>query len=64
MLVSVIGTCGLRALWAGWVFPLWPVLSVLIAVYPVTWLVTGLVQCLHLWYYFPRAVARAKAEKS
>lgn len=64
MLVSVIGTCGLRALWAGCVFPLWPTQPVLVAVYPVTWLVTGLVQCLHLWYYFPRAVARAKEEKA
>lgn len=62
MLVAVIGTCGLRALWAGCVFPLWPILPVLVAVYPVTWLVTGLVQWGHLRYYLPRAAARAKQE--
>lgn len=64
MVISAFGTCGLRVLWAMTVFPLRPSLALLMAVYPITWTVTGLAQYIHLRWYTPRAFAERERERA
>ncbi|MBR3752874.1 MAG: MATE family efflux transporter, partial [Ruminiclostridium sp.] len=49
-LVSVVGVCGLRILWLHTIFAWNPTVEVLFLSYPVTWVVTGLVQFLCFVY--------------
>lgn len=49
-IVTFIGSCLLRIVWVYTVFPLFPSYEMLLAVYPVSWLVTG---CFMLAVYFP-----------
>lgn len=44
MLVSVIGVCGLRIIWIYTIFAQWKTLESLYLSYPVTWILTALVQ--------------------
>ena len=40
--ISVLGTCAVRLLYVFFVFPLFNTPEVLILVYPVTWVITGI----------------------
>lgn len=44
MIVSILGVCGIRLGWIFFIFPLAPTLISLYLSYPVSWLVTGIVQ--------------------
>lgn len=41
-LIAIIGTCGFRLLWVAFVFPQFNTFESLIAVYPITWIITGI----------------------
>lgn len=49
-IVTLIGSCLLRIAWVYTMFPLFPSYEMLLAVYPVSWIVTG---CFMLAVYFP-----------
>ena len=40
MIISLVGSCVLRVLWIGFVFPTTPTLETIFISYPVTWLIT------------------------
>ncbi len=48
--VTLIGSCLFRIVWVYTVFPLFPSYNMLLAVYPVSWAITG---CFMLAVYFP-----------
>jgi Na+-driven multidrug efflux pump len=43
--MTVFGTCVLRVAWVYFVFPKWNTFGMLLYVYPVTWIITGLLVC-------------------
>ncbi len=49
MLLSIIGTVGIRIIWIFWVFPLHRSLTVLFISYPFSWLVTIIMQVICFW---------------
>ena len=62
MFVSILGACGLRVLWATFVFPHLGTLDALYWAYPLSWTITGTA---HLVYYLRvkrQTVERLKAE--
>lgn len=58
MIMSIVGTCGLRMLWIYTILPLNHTWEMLFLSYPISWLVTGVFQL--ICYYFVRKSAFAK----
>lgn len=58
MIMSIIGTCGLRIVWIYTIFSLNPTWEVLFLSYPISWLVTGVFQL--ICYFFVKKKAFAK----
>ena len=44
MIVSIVGVCGIRILWVSTVFTMFPALNVLLATYPISWIITAITQ--------------------
>ena len=59
MIVSIFGVCVLRVVWIYTIFPLDRTFFMLFLSYPVTWLVTGLVEVVCFYFIRKRAIARA-----
>ncbi len=58
MIITVFGTCALRVVWVYTIFTLAPTWKMLFLSYPVSWLVTGLVQFIAFLYLKKRAVQK------
>ncbi len=59
MVVSIFGVCVLRVIWIYTVFPLDRTFFTLFLSYPVTWLVTGLIEVVCFYFIRKRAIQRA-----
>lgn len=59
MMASIFGVCVLRVVWIYTVFPLDRTFFMLFLSYPVTWLVTGLIEVVCFYFIRKRAIARA-----
>ena len=59
MVVSIFGVCVLRVIWIYTVFPLDRTFFTLFLSYPVTWLVTGLIEVVCFYFIRERAIQRA-----
>ncbi len=59
MIVSIFGVCVLRVVWIYTIFPLDRTFFMLFLSYPVTWLVTGLIEVVCFYFIRKRAIARA-----
>lgn len=57
MIISVIGTVGLRIVWIGWIFPAHRSLDVLFISYPASWILTIIMQVI-CFYFVRRRVHR------
>ena len=64
MVMSIIGTCGLRIVWIYTVFALNPTWEMLFLSYPVSWLVTGVFQLIAYFIVKKKAFARLEAAKA
>lgn len=49
MILSIVGTVGMRILWIFWVFPAYRSLDILFISYPASWLLTILMQVICYW---------------
>ena len=58
-LLTVFGTCLLRMVWVYVVSPIWRGYDVLMIVYPVSWVVTGLLVLAAYWMTIRKKVAKA-----
>jgi len=58
MIITVFGTCALRVVWVYTIFTLAPTWIMLFLSYPVSWLVTGLVQFIAFLYLKKRAMQK------
>jgi len=45
-LLMIVGICGVRLLWIGVVFPIYPTLSTIYLCFPISWIITGIIQAL------------------
>jgi len=61
MLTSLVGSCGLRIVWVATVFAAVGTPESLYICYPITWLLTGLMQVICFLILRPRAYARLRA---
>ncbi len=59
-LLTLFGTCILRLIWIGTVFRIWPTYDCLIAIYPISWGVTGLASVLSYFIVRRRAFRERK----
>ena len=59
MVVSIFGVCVLRVIWIYTVFAAAPSMLMLFVSYPVTWVVTALVEAVCFYFIRKRAIARA-----
>ena len=59
MMASIFGVCVLRVVWIYTIFPLDRTFFMLFLSYPVTWLVTGLIELVCFYFIRKRAIARA-----
>ena len=64
MVMSIIGTCGLRIIWIYTAFRLNPTWEMLFLSYPISWVVTGVFQLIALFYVKKKAFARLEAAKA
>ena len=64
MVMSIIGTCGLRILWIYTAFAANPTWEMLFLSYPISWVVTGLFQLIALFYVKRKAFARLEMAKA
>lgn len=62
MIMSIVGTCGLRILWIYTVLPLNPTWEMLFLSYPISWAVTGIFQLIAYLYVKKEAFARLQAQ--
>lgn len=60
MVMSIIGTCGLRILWIYTILPLNPTWEMLFLSYPISWLVTGIFQLICYFFVKRKAFAEIK----
>ena len=60
MIVSLVGACGLRLVWAATVFPLFRTPATLYLSYPVTWTITGAVHVIVFLWVRKRAYAKVQ----
>lgn len=58
MIITIFGTCALRVVWVYTIFTLNPTWQMLFLSYPISWLVTGVVQIIAFLYLKKRAVAK------
>ena len=59
MVVSIFGVCVLRVVWIYTVFPLDRTFLMLFLSYPVTWVITALIEAVCLFFIRKRAIAQA-----
>lgn len=59
-IIIIIGSCVLRIVWVLTVFQMYPEFPLLVAIYPITWAVTGI--AMFITYYFVRKRAYATAK--
>lgn len=62
MVMSIVGTCGLRILWIYTVLPLNPTWEMLFLSYPISWAVTGVFQLIAYLYVKKKAFSRLQAQ--
>lgn len=60
MVMSIVGTCGLRILWIYTLLPLNPTWEMLFLSYPISWLVTGIFQLICYFVVKKRAFRRLR----
>ena len=58
-LMTVFGTCLLRMVWVYVVLPIWGGYDVLMTVYPVSWVVTGLMVLTAYWMTVRKKTVKA-----
>lgn len=61
MIITVFGTCVLRVAWVYTIFPLSPTWQMLFLSYPISWLVTGVVQFIAFLFLKKRAMSKVTA---
>ena len=61
MILSIIGTVGLRIVWIAWLFPINRTLTFLFISYPASWILTIIMQAI-CFYFVRRKVHRGVAE--
>ena len=61
MILSIIGTVGLRIVWIAWLFPINRTLTFLFISYPASWILTIIMQAI-CFYFVRRKVHRGAAE--
>ncbi len=64
MIMSIVGTCGLRILWIYTVLPLNRTWEMLFLSYPISWIVTGIFQLITYFYVKKKAFANMPALQS
>ena len=64
MVMSIIGTCGLRIVWIYTAFALNPTWEMLFLSYPISWLVTGIFQLIAYFIIKKKAFARLETAKA
>ena len=60
-LLTVFGTCLLRVVWVYVVSPLWKGYDVLMMVYPISWVLTGILVLTAYWLHIRKPAFRIKA---
>lgn len=50
MITSVFGTCVFRVLWVAFIFPMYPTFDMIYILYPITWILTGLLHYIFLFF--------------
>ena len=50
MILSILGTVGTRIVWIFWIFPAHRSLDILFISYPVSWILTILMQVICFWF--------------
>lgn len=63
MIVSLIGSCGLRFLWVFVIFPMNPTINNLYISYPISWALTGLVHIITFLIVRKKAYAKVNKEE-
>lgn len=48
--LMIIGICGVRLIWIWTIFPLYPALETIYMCFPISWVVTGVIQAI-FWYF-------------
>ncbi len=64
MLISVVGICGFRVLWIYTVYPNWRFLETIYISYPITWILTLLIQALCLIIILNKMIRRENLLKA
>ena len=62
MIISIIGTVGLRIVWIFWVFPKNRSLDVLFISYPASWILTILMQLVCFWFVRKKVFRKIRSE--
>ena len=62
MIISIIGTVGLRIVWIFWVFPKNRSLDVLFISYPASWILTILMQLACFWFVRKKVFRKLRSE--
>ena len=62
MIISLLGACVFRVIWIFTVFAAYRSLTVLYLSYPISWLLTGTVQCIFYLIVKKRTSQKIKAE--
>jgi putative MATE family efflux protein len=60
MIISVGGICALRVLWIAFLFPIFPTLSALYISYPISWIITLLIQAICLFIILHKFIKHSK----
>jgi Na+-driven multidrug efflux pump len=63
-IVSLLGACGLRIVWIYSIFQIWQTLPVLYISYPVSWIITSLVQLVMCLIYQRKFQKRVDAMRA
>ncbi len=63
MILSLLGTVGIRVLWIFGIFPHYRSLSFLFISYPVSWIVTAIMQVICLYFVRKKVFAKLKMQK-
>lgn len=64
MIMSIVGTCGLRMLWIYTILPMNHTWEMLFLSYPISWIVTGLFQLVCYYFVKKKAFARLNTEQA
>lgn len=59
-IIMLLGICGLRLVWIGIVFPMYPSLETIYLCFPISWIVTSIIQAI-LWFFTHRQLLNKNA---